>query len=86
MLLVFPGSGFRSIWMKNVRFPLDLLWLDSSGRVVHVEENVPPCPEEPCPSYQPMRTASAVLELNGGDVSRLKIGFGDQLMVIPPLP
>lgn len=86
MLLVFSSTNFRSIWMKNVRFPLDLLWLDSSGRVVNFEKNVPPCPEEPCPSYQPLCKASAVLELNAGSVEKWDIDLGDQLVIIPPLP
>lgn len=86
MLLVFPDTGFRSIWMKNVRFPLDLIWLDRSGRVVHTEEQVPPCPEEPCPDYHSLRKASSVLELNAGAVEMLGITLGDQLDFIPPLP
>jgi len=86
MLLVFSSPDFRSIWMKNVRFPLDLLWLDNSRRVVHFEQNVPPCPEEPCPSYMPLRRASAVLELNAGSIEKWGIDLGDQLVIIPPLP
>jgi uncharacterized membrane protein (UPF0127 family) len=86
MLLVFPDSGFRSIWMKNVRFPLDLLWLDSSGCVIHIEPRVPPCPEEPCPDYHSLRKASSVLELNAGAVESLGIRLGDRLELIPPLP
>ncbi len=85
MLLVFSSSDFRSIWMKNVRFPLDLLWVDKSGRVVHFERSVPPCAEEPCPSYMPLRKASAVLELNAGSIEKWGIDFGDQLVIIPPL-
>lgn len=86
MLLVFPDTGFRSIWMKNVRFPLDLIWLDGSHRVVHLEQNVPPCPEEPCPDYHSMRKAASVLELNAGAVEKWGIELGDRLEFIPPLP
>jgi len=85
MLLVFPDTGFRSIWMKNVRFPLDLIWLDSSDCVVHIEKDVPPCPREPCPDYHSMRKAAAVLELNGGSVDRWGIEPGDCLEFIPPV-
>jgi len=85
MLLVFPDTGFRSIWMKNVRFPLDLVWLDEQDRVVHLEQNAPPCPEEPCPDYHSLRKASTVLELNAGAVGKWGIRLGDQLEFIPPL-
>jgi uncharacterized membrane protein (UPF0127 family) len=86
MLLVFPDTGFRSIWMKNVRFPLDLIWLDRSHRVVHFEKNVPPCAKEPCPDYHSLRKAASVLELNAGAVETLGIQLGHQLEIIPPLP
>ena len=39
---------------------------DEEGRVVHVAENVPPCKADPCPSYEPLRRASYVLEVNAG--------------------
>jgi uncharacterized membrane protein (UPF0127 family) len=66
VLLVFRGSGFHGIWMKNCRFPIDIIWLDEERRVVHVAENVPPCKADPCPSYEPLRRASYVLEVNAG--------------------
>jgi uncharacterized membrane protein (UPF0127 family) len=66
VLLVFRGSGFHSIWMKNCRFPIDVIWLDEERRVVHVAENVPPCKADPCPSYEPLRRATYVLEVNAG--------------------
>jgi len=85
MLLIFPDSGFRAIWMKNVRIPLDLVWLDRTHRVVHLERNVPPCSAEPCPDYHSMRKASAVLELNAGSAETLGIEPGQQLEFIPPI-
>jgi uncharacterized membrane protein (UPF0127 family) len=66
VLLVFRGSGFHGIWMKNCRFPIDIIWIDEERRVVHVAENVPPCRSDPCPSYEPLRRASYVLEVNAG--------------------
>jgi uncharacterized membrane protein (UPF0127 family) len=70
VLLVFEGSGFHGIWMKNCRFPIDILWIDEDHRIVHVAENVPPCREDPCPVYQPLRRALYVLEINGGQARR----------------
>ena len=32
----------RSVHTFTMRFPLDLIWLDREGRVVRVDENVPP--------------------------------------------
>jgi uncharacterized membrane protein (UPF0127 family) len=70
MLFRFETADFHGIWMKNCRFPIDILWLDEARRVVHVAEKVPPCKAEPCPVYQPLRRASWVVELNAGQARR----------------
>lgn len=79
LLFVFGMAAFHGIWMKNCRFPIDIVWLDESGRVVHVAESVPPCETEPCPVYQPMRKASYVVELNAGQARREKATVGSEL-------
>ncbi len=79
LLFVFAGSDFHGIWMKNCRFPIDILWLDENGRVVHLAEGVPPCAKEPCPVYQPMRKAAYVVELNAGQARREKAAVGAEL-------
>ena len=43
MLLVFDSPNMRSIWMLNMQFSLDIIWIDGDGKVVHIEKNVPPC-------------------------------------------
>jgi hypothetical protein len=77
MLFLFDGPpDFHTIWMKNCKFPIDILWLDEEKRVVHVGEAVPPCKEDPCPVYQPLRKASYVVELNAGQARREKATVG----------
>jgi uncharacterized membrane protein (UPF0127 family) len=76
MIFVFETAGFHGIWMKNCKFPIDILWLDEQKRVVHVAESVPPCKAEPCPVYNPMRRAAYVIELNAGQARREKAVLG----------
>ncbi len=76
MLFVFETPDFHGIWMKNCRFPIDILWLDEEKKVVHVAESVPPCKADPCPVYNPMRKASYVVELNAGQARREKAAVG----------
>lgn len=86
MLFVFEEEDYYSFWMKNTYFPLDMLWLDSNRFIVHIEENVPPCPAEPCPSYEPARPARYVLELVSGSVKKHGLKIGDRLdFILPPL-
>ena len=76
MLFLFDEPGFHGIWMKNCRFPIDILWLDAQHRIVHVAERVPPCRKEPCPVYQPLQRASYVVELNAGQAKLEKARVG----------
>ncbi len=79
MLLLFPRDGFHSIWMKNCRVPLDLIWLSAGLRVVHLEKSVPPCRRDPCPGYPPMRKARMVLEIRGGMAEKTGLRVGDSV-------
>jgi uncharacterized membrane protein (UPF0127 family) len=79
MLFVFEASDFHGIWMKNCKFPIDILWLDEKKVIVHVEEAVPACKEDPCSVYQPLRKASYVVELNAGQARREKAVVGRSL-------
>jgi uncharacterized membrane protein (UPF0127 family) len=76
MLFVFETTDFHGIWMKNCRFPIDILWLDEERRIVHLAESVPPCKADPCPVYNPLRRAAYVVELNAGQARREKAVVG----------
>lgn len=68
MLLQWDAPGRHPIWMSEMRFALDLVWLDADGRVLSVLPNVPPCTTTPCPLYEPAgsEASTAVLELPAG--------------------
>lgn len=79
LLFVFEEVDFHGIWMKNCRFPIDIVWLDEEKRVVHVAEGAPPCKAEPCPVYSPMKKAAYVVEINAGQARREKAIPGSRL-------
>jgi len=79
MLFVFSIPDFHGIWMKNCRFPIDIVWLDESQKVVHVVEKAPPCTADPCPAYEPLRRASYVVEMNAGEARREQVSIGTTL-------
>jgi uncharacterized membrane protein (UPF0127 family) len=78
LLLHWDAPGRHPIWMADMRFPLDLVWLNSEGHVVAVAVNVPPCAIQPCELHEPpgSETSTAVLELAAGSATRhgLKVG------------
>lgn len=78
MLFVFEAPGRYSFWMKEMRFALDMLWIED-GRVVHVERHVPPpvtglTDLSRLPVYTPSQPATYVLEVNAGFADRHAIG------------
>lgn len=81
MLFIFSGDEIHSFWMKNTKIPLDLLWLDEDGRIIFLLEDVPPCLEDPCPSYGSMQKARYVLELKAGMCKLENLGPGSRLVL-----
>lgn len=76
MLFIYEQDGFYGIWMKNCLIALDILWLDANRRVVHREENAPPCRTEKCPIYTPAQSARYVLEISAGLLTKEGIQLG----------
>jgi len=81
MLFIFPESGLYPFWMKNTLIPLDMIWINESGSIVHIARDVPPCEADPCPSYSPEATARYVLELAGGEAEYWGLRDGDRLVM-----
>ena len=63
-----------SMWMKNTKIPLDMLFTDSQGKIVWIYENAIPYSEE---LITPPLPVSAVIEINGDQVRKHKIQNGD---------
>lgn len=80
MLFPFPFDHAWQIWMLNMHFPIDIIWLDSKRRVVYVAERARPCKSVlNCKPYVPDAKARYVLELGSGVASKLKIKSGDKV-------
>ncbi|OGI21289.1 MAG: hypothetical protein A2808_01330 [Candidatus Moranbacteria bacterium RIFCSPHIGHO2_01_FULL_55_24] len=70
MLFVFEKPGRYSFWMRGMRFPLDIIWLDGE-KVVWIERRVPAESEKIMVSDVP---ADAVVELPAGEADGLERG------------
>jgi uncharacterized membrane protein (UPF0127 family) len=77
MLFIFPRPAVHPFWMKNCRFPIDILWLGADKTIVRIIERVPPCPDDPCPVYDPRVEALYAIEVAAGFAQRegLKTGM-----------
>ena len=54
MLFLFDQPSKQGFWMNEMKFPIDIIWLDSNSRVIHIERNLQPCKIfMACPVYTP---------------------------------
>lgn len=74
MLFDFGTTRPAAFWMKNTLIPLDMLFIAPDGHIADIHERAVPLSEATIASKVSVR---AVLELNGGTVSRLGIKPGD---------
>jgi uncharacterized membrane protein (UPF0127 family) len=83
MLFLFHADEQHTFVMEDCLISLDLLWLDRRGRVLHVEPELPPCPEEAeeCPTWTSPGPARYVLELRGGRASELGLETGSLILL-----
>jgi hypothetical protein len=75
MLFVFSDKQVRRFWMKNMKFPLDIIWIEDNA-VVKIDKNLPPAGDKPTISYDSSIPVNFVLEVNAGwaDKNKIKIG------------
>ncbi len=71
-----------SIWMLNMKFSIDVVWMDENGRIIDILENAKPCTSMfGCKTYAPESKAKYVLELNSGSVRDLGIRHGERIAI-----
>ena len=75
MLFLYEDSKRRSFWMKEMRFSIDILWIDENNTIIGIEESVSPdsFPER----FVSPKPVSFVLELVGGWSKEHGLKIGD---------
>ena len=84
MLFYYDKPGVRVFWMKNMHFPIDIIWLQN-GRILHIEREVPP-PRKGAANNQLKRygfgiVADMVLEIPAGQAKRHGMAQGQILQI-----
>lgn len=79
MLFVYDHKEAYEFWMHDMRFSLDVVWIDGE-MVADISLNVPaPNAAEPPAVMKPRVAVDKILELNAGTVERLGIAIGDRV-------
>jgi uncharacterized membrane protein (UPF0127 family) len=79
MLFVFPSDDQAGIWMKDMKFSIDVVWLDASGTVITVVPDL--APETYPKAFFPARPARYVLELPAGSAAEHGIAEGSMVVL-----
>ena len=82
MLFVFETKGPYIFWMKDMKFAIDIIWIDENRRIVDMISNVPAEPgknDKNLKRYGPRGDALYVLEINAGLANLNGLAVGDQV-------
>jgi len=81
LLMIFEKPGKHGIWMPLMRFPIDIVFLDSQRRVVGLHERVKPISfrKKTWRVYYPEKPAKYAIELRAGEIKRKGIRPGDRM-------
>lgn len=77
MLFIFEKPGYYPFWMKDMHFPIDIIWLSDAKQVVYMQKDVEPSSYPK--SFTNTSPAKYVLELQAGRADSLNIKTGTKL-------
>ena len=81
-LFVFDKPGKYGFWMKDMNFPIDLIWIDANKNIVGVTKNA--LPKSYPFTFMPPSDVLYVLEMNAGSVSTFSLITGTKVNFILP--
>ena len=75
LLMKFESDGAWGIWMKDMKVPIDIVWLNKNKEVVYIVKNIHPNTSTDT-TYVPKKDARYVIELPAGSVDQAAIKIG----------
>ncbi len=80
LLFVYERPGFPNFWMKDMNFPIDIIWINADEYVVDTTENLGP--DTYPQTFSPIEPTKYVLEVNAGYAQENEIEKGDEVLII----
>ena len=77
LLFVFPASAIYGFWMKEMRFPIDIVWIGEDLRIVHIAADV--APETYPKVFKPPEPARYVLEMPATSMRKMGVKPGTEV-------
>lgn len=75
MLFIFPDNTKPGIWMKNMNYPIDIVWVNTNYQIVHIVKNAQPSSYPQ--TYKSDVAARYVIEVSSGTIEKTGIVRGD---------
>jgi hypothetical protein len=66
--------------MMNMSIPIDIIWIDSEGKVTHIVKDAQPCVIN-CTTYSPGKESKYVLEVSSNFTERHNIKIGTKVEI-----
>ncbi len=83
MLFLFPELKVHTMWMPDMKFPLDVIWLDEQLSVVHISYGLKPCSSHAsCPSTSSVYSTKYAIEVVEGAAAKYGFRVGQDLKVL----
>jgi len=84
MLFSFNGPSEARFWMKNVKIPLDIIFISEDLRIMQIHKNAQPCKSDPCKIYPSGKNPVwYAFEINGGLSKKYGIKEGMKVVFNP---
>jgi uncharacterized membrane protein (UPF0127 family) len=75
MVFVFPRDDKWGMWMKDMKYPIDMVWLNNDKQVVYTVKNAQPASYPN--TFKPSTISRYVIELPSGTIDQTGIKIGD---------
>src|SRR3989304_3097986 len=83
MIFIFASDSIPHFWMKEMLFPLDMIWIDNKGIIADIDKNVPKpsldTQNTTLPTYSSTQPIRYVLEVNTGFSDKYGVKLGDSV-------
>ncbi len=79
MLFEFDKPEIQGIWMKDMLFPIDIIWLDENKKIVNLVSNAEP-ESYPHVFYSPKKSLY-ILEVRSGLIKDKNLRLGDEILL-----
>ena len=79
MLFIFEKKKYHTFWMKDMRFPIDIVWIDNRI-IVDIKKNIKPSKNnDRLILYKPSKPSNFVLEINAGIAEKIDLKIGGKV-------